>query len=95
MTGPTLVARPDVFTRWTVGVVSGLVVIGVSALIAGQYQNGVKVSRLEAKMEGVADRVASIDSTQRAIVDSLIARVTRLEIELGALRERLERSTRP
>lgn len=95
MTGPTFVARPDVFTRWIVGVVSGLVVIGVSALIAGQYQNGVKVSRLEAKMEGVADRVASIDSTQRAIVDSLIARVTRLEIELGALRERLERSTRP
>ncbi len=87
----TIVARPDVFTRWVVGIVSSLVVLGITALIATQYQNGIKTSRLETRMESIAERIAAIDSTQRAIVDSLIARVTRLEIELGQLRERLPR----
>lgn len=91
-------AKTDVFVRWIVGITGTLVTAGIIALLGMLYTQGgstaamkTSMAHIQSDVGDVKSQVKAIDSTQRTLIDSIVARVTRLEIEAAAMREQINR----
>lgn len=94
-------AQPDTFTKTVIGVVSGLLVSGIVALVSMQFSQISSMSALRSDMSNAKTQMTdmkaqmqSIDQTQRTLIDNVVSRVTRLEIEAAQMRQKLDALTR-